>query len=111
MRLDHRTVTQLGAGLLFIVLSLALIRAPAWGPALFPAYALLFLWSDQLHDNDLSVIFLFLVTAGGLVLLSRAPAAADKAAMAGAIAGVWAVSAALSAHRSLDEGRRQEIEI
>jgi diguanylate cyclase (GGDEF)-like protein len=109
MRLDHRTLTQVGSGFLFIALSLALIRAPAWGPVLFPAYALLFLWADYREEADLSVIFLFIVTAAGFVLVSKAPALGDKAAVGAAMAGVWAVSLLLSAHRSVFHAKLAEL--
>ncbi len=111
MRVDHRTVTLLGSSLAFALLSLALIRAPAWGPVVFPAFGLLFLWADQRGESENTVIFLFLVTAGGVLLISRTPRPLDQLALGCDLGGLWALSMALSAHRGACLKRRRELDV
>jgi len=111
MRVDHKTVTLLGSSLAFALLSLALIRAPEWGPVVFPVYGLLFLWADQRGESDNAVIFLFLCTAGGVLLISRAAPGPEQLSMGVGLAGVWALALALSGHRNAALKRRRELDV
>jgi diguanylate cyclase (GGDEF)-like protein len=103
VRLDQKTLTLLGSTALFIAVSLALLRAPGWAPATFPLYGLIFLWSDLRRESEPPIIYVFLVSAAGLLLLSRA-AGADKAALGAGLVSLWALSGALALHVS-DEQR------
>ena len=111
MRPDQKTVTLLGSTFLFIGLSLALLRAPLWGPALFPAYGLVFLWSELRREGEMPIIFVFLVSTIGLLLISRAPQAADKGALAVGLAGLWALNAWLESVRGRGQRRQRELAV
>lgn len=106
--LSQRTWTLLGSDLLFIGVSLALFVRPELSAALYPAYGLLFLWSDFRREGEAPVIFLFLVTAAGLLLIARAGEPALKVALAGELLSLWLLSAAVSAHRAWALGRERE---
>lgn len=109
--LAPRTLTLVGSDALFIALSLAVIRFPALAPAAFPFYGLLFFWSDFRRENEVPVIFLFLVTAAGVVLAARAPES-QRALLSGETAAMWLLVWGLARQRSqaLDSERRMTVE-
>ena len=94
-----RTLTLVGSDALFIALSLLLVRSPELAPALYPFYGLVFLWSDLRRENEVPIIFLFLVTAAGLFLGARAPHA-QQTALFFETAGMWALVWALARQRA-----------
>lgn len=110
--LDHRTVTLLGSDFLFIAVSLLLILHPETGPAAYPFYSLLFLWSEYRREGETSVIFAFLVTAAGVVLAARAHNLADKGVFLTEMSGVWLLNWALSLHHGaiIKDGQKMEAE-
>ncbi|MBI5208798.1 MAG: sensor domain-containing diguanylate cyclase [Elusimicrobia bacterium] len=93
---DYRFLTLLGSTLVFAPLSVLFIVAPALGPAFFPLYGLIFLWSDYRRETESHVIFLFMVSIAGMVL---AAAAAPLRPVYGLeVAGMWLLAWALGLH-------------
>jgi diguanylate cyclase (GGDEF)-like protein len=109
--LGYRTLTLLGADFLFIALSLLLIRNPEVGPALFPCYGLIFLWSDLRREAEFPIIFFFLVSTAGLLLAARSTGAA-RAVLPAEVAGVWLLAWGVSWHRAraLKDQREMAVE-
>lgn len=97
--LSYRTVTPLGSVALFIGLSLLLIKSPDLGPALFPFYGLIFLWSDLRREAETPMIFGLLVTAAGLLVAFKSGSMPHKAALGGEIVGLWILTWGLSRQR------------
>ncbi|MBI3565251.1 MAG: GAF domain-containing protein [Elusimicrobia bacterium] len=96
---DSRAVTLLGSYGLFAGLSLLVVARPEFGPYAFPAFVLPLLWSDLRRDAESPAVLTFLATVAGAFLAARAPETGARAAIAAGVAGLWALSAALSAHR------------
>src|SRR5579884_1567751 len=109
--MQPRTLTLVGSDALFIALSLLILRAPDLAPALFPFYGLLFFWSDYRRENEVPIIFLFLVTAAGVVLAARAPEP-QRPLLLAETAAMWALSFAVVRQRSqaLDAERAAAVE-
>jgi diguanylate cyclase (GGDEF)-like protein len=101
--MDQRLVTWLGSDLIFGAVSLALLIHPSQGTAIYPAYGLLFLWSDFRKENESHVIFLFLVTMAGVVLGAVAHAGP---AVVVEVLGLWLLSWAVGLH-SQSESRAE----
>jgi diguanylate cyclase (GGDEF)-like protein len=92
-------VTLLGSYGLFAGLSLLVVARPEYGPYAFPAFGLPLLWSDLRRDAESPVVLTFLATVAGLVLIGRASDVSARLLLGAGIAGLWILSAALSAHR------------
>lgn len=103
--IDQRLVTLSGSSILFAGVSFALLSQPALAVALFPAYGLLFLWSDFRKDKESYIIFLFLVSLVGLVLAGRAGLPPQRPALALELLGLWLLNGALAAHHGWALGR------
>lgn len=101
---DSRTVTLLGSYGLFAGLILLVVARPEFGPAAFPAFALTLLWSDFRRDAESPVILAFLCTLAGGVMIMRAGEPSVRLAIGLGLAGLWALAAGLSAHRSHQAG-------
>lgn len=97
--IDYRLATLLVSDVLFAALSLLFLFRPAWGPALFPAYGALFVWSDFRREKESHVIFLFLVSTAGLVLAVTAPPALKLPYLL-ELGGLWLLAWALSRRRA-----------
>ncbi len=100
--LAKRSVTLLGANLLFAAISLQLVLRPDLGAAVFPFYGLLALWTDLRRESELPLVFTFLATVAGGLLVLRAPEAAEKAALAVESAGLWGLYWGVSLYRGRD---------
>ncbi|MFH1619934.1 MAG: GGDEF domain-containing protein [bacterium] len=103
----NRFIGLSGLSVLFLFISLLVwtdLDRAIW---LFPAYGLLFLWADFWGEKEVQFIFIFLISAIGLLLLSRTPgiypAPAYAVGMLMEIAGLWAAVLSISA-----TGRKKE---
>ncbi|MBI4050906.1 MAG: GGDEF domain-containing protein [Elusimicrobia bacterium] len=100
-----RFITLFVLTFLFSFISLLLLRYPEQSVAFFPLYGLLFLWADFRQEKEVQVIFLFLVTAAGLVLAGRMPGKVVAILME--MSGVWLFSLGLSRHARHLSGQEQ----
>ncbi len=105
-----RTLTLVGSDALFIALSLLILRSPDLAPALFPFYGLLFFWSDFRRENEVPIIFLFLITTAGLLLAARAPDA-QRVALGAETVGLWALSWAIMRQRGAALERERAVTV
>ena len=109
MRLDPKTVTSLGSTLVFIAVSLALLRFQAQAALLFPLYGAIFVWSDLRRDAETQVLFAFLVTTAAALLIARAPGLEDKVALGAGLAATWVLQGMLSSQRGAAQLRLREL--
>lgn len=101
-----RDITLFGSNALFFAIAAALYLYPEWALILFPAASLLYFWSDLRKDDELQVIFMFLCTAGALLLMSQMKDLPSRVALGVELVGVWVASLGLSFHRArLKEAR------
>lgn len=103
--IDQRLATLTGSTGLFAAVSLALLSHPELAVSIFPAYGLLFLWSDFRREKESHIIFLFLVSLVGLVLASRAGLPDQRPALALELIGLWLLNGALAAHQGWEQAR------
>lgn len=97
--MTDRSLTVLGANVLFAGVSTALFFFPGWEAVLYPLYGLIFLWNDHRHDDEMHIIFVFLATAAAFLLMARESAAPARAALAVEALGVWILSFGIGFHR------------
>lgn len=97
---DYRFFNLLGSNILFAAVSFVLLFYPDFSLYAYPAYALIFLWSDFRKEMEIHVIFLFLVGLVGLYLVGRQTSFAAQLTAGMQIGSVWALSFALGLHRS-----------
>jgi diguanylate cyclase (GGDEF)-like protein len=99
MSSQWRNVTLLGSNLIFLAVSMTLFLNPGLELALYPGYALIFLFGDFRKDSEVHVIFLFLVMTAALLLMARASELAIRMALTLEAAGLWLFSLGLDSHR------------
>ena len=97
--MSERSLALLGANLIFAAVSAGLMLLPGWESVLYPAYGLIFLWTDLRRDEEIHIIFVFLATAAALLLMTRDSTAAARAALAVEAFGIWTLSLGLGFHR------------
>ena len=100
--LAQRSVTLLGANLLFAAISFELVLHPELGVAVYPFFGLLALWTDSRQEAELPFIFTFLATLVGAFLAMRAPLVLEKAAIGIEIAGLWGLEWGIALYRNRD---------
>jgi diguanylate cyclase (GGDEF)-like protein len=105
--LDYRFVTLLGSDVIFGGVSLAIFFFPQFAAFLYPAYGLLFLWSDFRRETESHVIFLFLITMVGLALAGWGPTGAEKPAVFLELGGLWLLNWGIGLYRGASvDGKR-----
>lgn len=98
--MSERSLTLLGANLLFAAVSAAIFFFPGWETVLYPAYALVFLWTDLRRDDEMHIIFIFLATAAAFLIMTRESTAAARGGLAIEAFAVWTLSFGLGFHRN-----------
>lgn len=104
----HRWAFWAGSAAVFFAVSFFLFIDPSSRTVLFPAFALVFLWTHYWKDPEVRVIVLFLVTLTGLYLLSFADALEERAVLAFELLGLWSLAFVLGMceKRAEDETER-----
>ncbi|MBI5201398.1 MAG: hypothetical protein HY925_07415, partial [Elusimicrobia bacterium] len=97
---SSRDVTLFGSCAIFLAIAAALYLYPEWALILFPLASLLFFWGDFRRDEELQIIFMFLCSAGALLLVSQLKDFHVRFALGLETAGIWVVSLGLNFHRS-----------
>ena len=97
---SSRDVTLFGSCAIFLGIAAVLHLYPEWALVAFPLASLLFFWGDFRRDEELQVIFMFLCTAGALLLVSQLKDFHVRIALGVEVAGIWVVSLGLGFHRS-----------
>ena len=108
--LARRSVTLLGANLLFAAISVQLVLRPDLGVAVYPFYGALALWTDLRRESELPFIFTFLATVAGILLIMRVPLAAEKTALVIEMAGLWGLDWGISLYRGRDLVDQRDIQ-
>ncbi|MBI4347675.1 MAG: GGDEF domain-containing protein [Elusimicrobia bacterium] len=97
---SSRDVTLFGSCAIFLGIAASLYLHPEYALILFPLSCLVFFWGDFRRDEELQVIFMFLCTAGALLIGAQIKDFHGRIALAVEVAGVWVVSLGLGFHRS-----------
>ena len=104
---SDRDITLFGSNAIFFAVAAALYLYPEWALIVFPAASLLYFWSDLRRDDELQVIFMFLCTAGALLLMSQMKDLPSRTALGVELAGIWVASLGLGFHRGRLKTARQ----
>ncbi|MFA6004411.1 MAG: diguanylate cyclase, partial [Elusimicrobiota bacterium] len=107
--LAKRSVTLLGANLLFAAISALLLIRPELAVAVYPIYGALALWTDFRRESELPFIFTFLATLAGVLVIVRTPQLAEKAAIGVEMAGLWVLDWGISLYRARDLADQRDI--
>ena len=97
---DGRNLTLVGANLIFIGVSAALLFFPGWELALYPAFTLLFFLNDFRHESEMQIIFVFLATVAAFLAATRIPDSSGVAALLIEMVGMWLLVGGLGFHRT-----------
>ena len=98
--MSARNLTLLGANLIFAGVSAALFFLPGWELVIYPAYTLIFFWADLRRDEEIHIIFVFLATIAGALVLTRSPDGPRQLGIGLEALAVWMLSFGLGFHRS-----------
>ena len=98
--MSDRSLTLLGANLIFAAVSAGIFYVPGWETVLYPAYALVFLWTDLRRDDEMHIIFVFLATAAAFLIMTRDSTVAARGGLAIEAFAVWTLSFGLGFHRN-----------
>lgn len=102
----------LGLALVFMLVSFLLWTHLDHALWIFPAYGILFVWADFCRENEMQIIFVFLVTMIGLLLLSRAPAVPVYAGgILTEVLVIWAIIFSLSSQRKRGDKTVQSVNL
>ncbi|MBI4056600.1 MAG: diguanylate cyclase [Elusimicrobia bacterium] len=105
----RRFLTLSALTTLFIFNSLVLFSYPTSSFAFFLLYGLLFLLADFCGEKEVQIIFLFLVTAIGVVQMTRWP---DRSMLVGVeLLGIWLLSLGLNRQGSILTAREQQYRV
>lgn len=98
--LSSRSLTLLGAGALYLSIAVLLYFAYPWAIALYPLSTLIFLWVDFRRDEEIHVIFIFMVIVLAAMLMYASSDSALDVGFGIELAGVVVVSFGLGLHRN-----------
>jgi len=98
--MTQRNFTLYGSIAVFAAVSAALFFVPGWETVVFPAYALIFLWSDLRREEEFHIIFVFLATVACALAATRVPEEPERLGLGIEAVGIWLVSFGLSFHRN-----------
>lgn len=98
--MNPRNLTLYGSIALFVGVSAALALLPGWEIVVYPAYALIFLWSDLRREEEFHIIFVFLATVACALIVARVPEGPQRLGLGIEALGIWLISLGLSFHRN-----------
>lgn len=102
----------LGLAFVFMLVSFLLWTHLDHALWIFPAYGTLFVWADFYRENEIQIIFVFLVTIIGLLLLSRASAVPVYAGgILVEVLVIWAIAFSLSSQRKMSSKTVQSVSL
>jgi len=107
--LGKRSATLLGANLLFAAISVQLVLRPDMAVGVYPFFGALALWTDFRRESELPIIFTFLATLVGILLVLRCATGVERAALAVEIGGLWILDWGIGLYRGRDLADQREI--
>ncbi|HAH08460.1 MAG TPA: hypothetical protein DCM05_18365 [Elusimicrobia bacterium] len=107
--LSARNLTLVASILVFAAVSILLFLLPGWEPAVYPFFGLIFIWNDFRREEEVHIIFLFLVTVAAALCVARNPESSLPLALGLEALAQWLLSFGLGFHRGRMNSERHQI--
>lgn len=104
-----RNATLAGSVALYAAVSAALFLLPGWEMAVYPFYGLVFIWNDFRREEEMHVIFLYLVTIAAALAMTRASEPSFSLGVGFEAGALWLLSLGLGFHRERNTEERRRI--